>query len=150
MVTNCLSVKPVSASFLIPYLNMKVFSSLFWAFFSVSLARAAFLDDNFNLGSTQPAGDEARTVGRGGIKMMKHRKKQTHCQPFHTTFAQGTVSDLSGVAPFVSVSPPDSYTASGKGLEMFLRRPPGPIIRQGHVNNVVADGATINSTFLVQ
>ncbi|KAI0060249.1 concanavalin A-like lectin/glucanase [Artomyces pyxidatus] len=73
------------------------------------------------------------------------------CAPFSTTFSPGSVSPRSSDAstPFVAVSPEGSYRADGDGLQLYLQRPPGRVTTAGGVNDKVADGATINSTFVM-
>ena len=105
-----------------------------------SLSRAA-------LTSIRTAGSPRQLLGPS---IGSSTRPTQHCQPFYTTFLPGSVSQLSGVSPFVSVGPSSSYETSGHGLQMFLTKPRGNIVRQGHINNIVADGATINSTFLMQ
>lgn len=69
------------------------------------------------------------------------------CQPFHTTFSSSDAVSRSTGTPFIADSPEGSYAVTGQGLELYLDRPQGKITRKGGVNNVVADGATVNSTF---
>lgn len=71
------------------------------------------------------------------------------CQPFSTTFPSSSVSSEPGSAPFVGISPQDSYEATGNGLHMYLKKPQGTITRSGDTNNVLGEGATVNSTFLM-
>lgn len=67
------------------------------------------------------------------------------CQPFHSSFPPSSVS--SGNSPFVAVSPQGSYGITENGLELYLRKPQGPVKTHDGVNDKIADGATINSTF---
>lgn len=74
------------------------------------------------------------------------------CQPFTSTFPPSDVKSDSfttflSEAPFVAISPPGTYSTPGSGLQMFLKKPEGQLTTQGHVNSVVGQGATINSTF---
>lgn len=49
--------------------------------------------------------------------------------------------------PFVPVSPSGSYSAGDSGLELYMDKPKGRVKTKGGVNDVVAEGATVNSTF---
>ena len=69
-----------------------------------------------------------------------------NCQTLSINFAS-SVPAVGSSAPFAAISPKGSYEVSESGLELYLRRPQGRITTQDGVNNVVADGATINSTF---
>ncbi|EIN09399.1 glycoside hydrolase family 16 protein [Punctularia strigosozonata HHB-11173 SS5] len=68
------------------------------------------------------------------------------CTPFHTVFTSSEVS-ASDSAPFVAISPQGSFSAGEEGLRLFLDRPTGKISTTDGINDKVADGATINSTF---
>ncbi|PCH44069.1 glycoside hydrolase family 16 protein [Wolfiporia cocos MD-104 SS10] len=68
------------------------------------------------------------------------------CQPFQSNFASIDVSNTP-VTPFQAISPPDSYSVTANGLELFLTRPKGRITTKDGVNNKIAQGATVNSTF---
>lgn len=101
------------------------------------------------LGSTRAAAiDNSLDTGFHG----SHRwHARGGCQPMTSTFPPSDVSDnglttLLG-APFVSTGAPGSYSTDGNGLQMFLKKPEGPITQDGHTNSVVGTGATINSTF---
>ena len=76
----------------------------------------------------------------------------TVCHSIHTDFTSSSVARSSAgpTAPFVALSPPDSYRNTDQGLELYLRRPEGTVTRKGHTNDKIAEGATINSTFVVQ
>jgi hypothetical protein len=81
-----------------------------------------------------------------------HIIRSTSCQPFHSIFPVSSVSsrslsDHAPTSPFVAISPEGSYRTGNRGLELFLQRPAGRIISKGGVNEQVADGATVNSTF---
>ncbi|KAI0782663.1 glycosyl hydrolases family 16-domain-containing protein [Abortiporus biennis] len=79
---------------------------------------------------------------------------KTHeCQPFETTFSDPSdvshTDKVSSSTPFVAISPTGSYSiVEGSGLELYLDRPEGKIHRKDKVNDKVAEGATINSTFV--
>jgi hypothetical protein len=68
------------------------------------------------------------------------------CTPFATGFPAGSVSSESS-APFIGITPADSFSITEDGLSMFLKRPDGEIITTGGVNSQVGQGTTINSTF---
>ncbi|KAF7790187.1 hypothetical protein EIP86_001139 [Pleurotus ostreatoroseus] len=72
---------------------------------------------------------------------------RSQCTPFHSKFPASDVSSSENYAPFVVVSPPGSYSVDETGLQLYLKKPVGKITTKDGVNNVVADGATVNSTF---
>lgn len=81
-----------------------------------------------------------------------HIKRSSSCQSFSSTFSVSSVSSRSSsddapASPFVAISPEGSYRAGNDGLELFLQKPDGHITTRGGVNDKVANGATINSTF---
>ena len=53
----------------------------------------------------------------------------------------------SGNTDFVGITPERSYKMGPNGLELILEKPPGKITTKDGVNNKVAEGATVNSTF---
>lgn len=71
---------------------------------------------------------------------------RSQCQPFETTFAPGVVSASPGT-PFLALSPPDSYSTDAHNLQLYLTKPSGTVTTTDGVNNVVGEGATVNSTF---
>jgi len=76
------------------------------------------------------------------------RVQRSLCQPFHSSFPAGSVaSSLDSSSPFVSISPTGSYSLSDKGLELFMQKPHGTVTTKDGENNLVAEGATVNSTF---
>ena len=113
---------------------MQLLDALVLVLSCVSLARAAAIGDFLD----------------GGLAdlMSQNTSAKVACKPFVSTFPKSDVTQFS-FSPFIGISPPDSYEATGNGLRMFLKKPKEPVIRQGHVNNVVGEGATINSTFLL-
>ncbi|KAF9052257.1 glycoside hydrolase [Hymenopellis radicata] len=62
------------------------------------------------------------------------------CQSFTTTF-----SSLDGFTP---LSPPNSYSTTGRVLELYLRKPDGPVKMTDGTNDKLGQGATLNSTFV--
>lgn len=73
---------------------------------------------------------------------------QRECQPFQSTFESYEVTrNPYANAPFRAVSPGGSYNIGGEGLELYLEKPNRPVKTKNGVNDVVAEGATINSTF---
>ncbi|KII85912.1 glycoside hydrolase family 16 protein [Plicaturopsis crispa FD-325 SS-3] len=73
------------------------------------------------------------------------------CQPLHTTFPASAVyaynaNGAPAAGQFAAVSPEGSYQA-GNGLQLFLQKPAGVITKKNGVNDKIAAGATINSTF---
>ncbi|KAH9941497.1 concanavalin A-like lectin/glucanase domain-containing protein [Amylocystis lapponica] len=74
----------------------------------------------------------------------------SQCQPFQSTFSQADFSShflLAGDPSFVAISPASSYRIGPGGLQLFLEKPHGSVTTKDGVNDKIADGATINSTF---
>ncbi|EMD38766.1 glycoside hydrolase family 16 protein [Gelatoporia subvermispora B] len=72
----------------------------------------------------------------------------SECEELSTTFNSGNISSgLSSDTSFVAISPAGSYSTNSDGLQLFLTRPNGKITTKGSINDKVATGATINSTF---
>lgn len=73
------------------------------------------------------------------------------CQPMQMSFnpSDSSVSNFGShsFSPFVPLGPRDSYDITKSGLELYLDKPEGPIKTTGNVNDKVAEGATMNSTF---
>ena len=123
---------------LIFYIMFAFTSLLLASFFFFNSARAAAIDHSLD---TRFHHSSHRWHARNG------------CQPFTSTFPPSDVSGngltaLLG-APFVSIGAPGSYSTDGDGLQLFLKKPEGPITQDGHTNSVVGTGATISSTFTV-
>lgn len=74
------------------------------------------------------------------------RVRSNSCTPFHTTF-----SDLAS-SHFRPISDHESFEIASSGLHMFLDRPKGTVAKtnDGKTNDVLADGATMNSTYYMQ
>lgn len=75
---------------------------------------------------------------------------RSSCTPFKSTFGSGSVGSKgtsSSSEPFVAVSPDDSWALGSGGLELYMEKPKGDVKTEGGINDVVADGATVNSTF---
>lgn len=74
-----------------------------------------------------------------------------HCRPFSTTFPLSSVSNTYSNAhlssPFTAISPLGSYQTTHGGLELYLEKPEGEIGTKNGVNDKIAEGATVNSTF---
>ncbi|KAF8219128.1 hypothetical protein L208DRAFT_1427141 [Tricholoma matsutake] len=68
------------------------------------------------------------------------------CLPLSTTFSSSSVSS---VAPFVAITPRHSYQTTQAGLELYMERPQGAIKSKNGVNDKIAEGATVNSTFTI-
>lgn len=77
------------------------------------------------------------------------RRSSSRCKAFASDFASSDVS-RSQNTPFQAVSPEGSYSAGNEGLKLFLEKPQGKVYTKDGVNNVVAEGATVNSTFYIQ
>jgi hypothetical protein len=74
------------------------------------------------------------------------------CEPFSTNFSSSSVRPwhtTSGNEPFVALSPEKDYSVTENGLELLIRKPNGDVVEKNGVNDIVADGATINSTFTI-
>jgi hypothetical protein len=74
------------------------------------------------------------------------------CRPYHTTFSQPSEilhhgEQFSGFSSFVVTSEANSYKLGKDGLELYLEEPDCAVTTQGSVNDIIGDGATINSTF---
>ena len=70
----------------------------------------------------------------------------SQCESFESNFVPGDVSGSPG-APFLALSPSGSYSNVQHGLQLYLTKPPGKITTADGVNNIVGEGATVNSTF---
>jgi hypothetical protein len=84
-----------------------------------------------------------------------HRTASTFCEPFHSTFPVSSVSSPANInqeptSPFVATSPEGSYLTGNDGLVLFLQKPAGHITTKDGVNDKIAVGATVNSTFTFQ
>lgn len=81
----------------------------------------------------------------GDLRHLHSRGPTSQCEPFSISFQSSRVSEIDG--SFVAISPPGSYELDSEGLKLFLDRPHGKITTKGNVNDRIADGATVNSTF---
>ncbi|OCH84696.1 glycoside hydrolase [Obba rivulosa] len=75
-------------------------------------------------------------------------RSTSDCQELSSVFATGDISTTSDTS-FVAISPVGSYSTGPGGLELFLERPSGKITTKDGVNDKVATGATVNSTFTI-
>ncbi|KAI0628211.1 concanavalin A-like lectin/glucanase [Trametes polyzona] len=89
------------------------------------------------------ASGTAASHGMGAHMVLPRSAAQ--CEPFSMNFRGSRLSDFDKA--FVPLSPSGSYGLDSDGLHLFLDRPKGKITTKGNVNDKVADGATINSTF---
>ncbi|KAI0334623.1 concanavalin A-like lectin/glucanase [Cubamyces sp. BRFM 1775] len=78
---------------------------------------------------------------------LEARTTALQCTPLRISL--GSSDPAAFHTSFVAISPPGSYELASDGLELFLDRPRGQIATKGNVNNKVAEGATINSTFTI-
>lgn len=79
------------------------------------------------------------------------RRSSSQCTPFHSRFEQSDISNSHYAStPFVGVSPQGSYSVGSSGLELYLEKPNHPVKTKDGVNDIVSEGATVNSTFTVQ
>ncbi|EED80677.1 hypothetical protein POSPLDRAFT_95351 [Postia placenta Mad-698-R] len=76
-------------------------------------------------------------------------RSDSQCQPFQSNLGPSSVSS-DGSKDFVAISPSGSYSTSGSGLELYLKKPKGAITTKDGVNDKIGDGATINSTFTLR
>lgn len=81
-----------------------------------------------------------------GAASLVPRSTSQRCTPFRSTFASSDVSHGSNETPFTVISPKDSYRVDKEGLILYLEKPAGKIKTHGGVNNIVAEGATVNAT----
>ena len=88
------------------------------------------------------------TVNSVDAGITRARRSSAQCQPFQSTFASSDVSRSSS-SPFRGISPEGSYSVGDDGLQLYLQKPPGTVHTKDGVNDVVAEGATVNSTFYV-
>jgi hypothetical protein len=65
------------------------------------------------------------------------------CRPFHYDFTTATSLGSS----FVPATTDSKFDVNSNGLELFLTRPAGPVKTSGGINDILGQGATINSTF---
>lgn len=79
--------------------------------------------------------------------VVEPRRSSARCQPVEASFTSD--SDVSQ-SQFQAVSPPGSYATDDEGLKLYLEKPRGTVHTKDGVNDVVAEGATMNSTFYVQ
>lgn len=86
------------------------------------------------------------TLNSVDARVAHARGSSAQCQPFHTSFAPSDVS-TSPTSPFLAVSPDGSYSVTDKGLQLFMDKPGGTVHTKGGINDVVAEGSTVNSTF---
>ncbi|KAI0342971.1 concanavalin A-like lectin/glucanase [Trametopsis cervina] len=93
------------------------------------------------------AGLVSNTAG-ASIYEQQARRSSSQCEPFRSTFKTSDASQtLRKSDSFVAVSPEGSYNLGPGGLDLYLEKPDKPVHTKNGVNNIVAEGATINSTF---
>ncbi|OSD00131.1 glycoside hydrolase family 16 protein [Trametes coccinea BRFM310] len=83
--------------------------------------------------------------GSLGLKEHYARSVASDCVPLSITLDSSHATDF--YRSFVPVSPAGSYQLASDGLQLFLDRPQGKIVTKQNVNDKVAEGATLNSTF---
>jgi hypothetical protein len=77
------------------------------------------------------------------------------CHPLYVSFTKPSPpnSRLDYLSHFVTLGDQKSVTSSSRGLELHLIRPAGKINRltefESDINDRVAEGATVNSTFII-
>ncbi|KAI8974592.1 concanavalin A-like lectin/glucanase [Trametes punicea] len=89
----------------------------------------------------------SRTRASSRLELRQHwsRTKASRCTPFSVSLDSSKAADFH--RSFTAISPPGSYELDSDGLHLFLDRPHGQVVTHGNVNDKVAEGATINSTF---
>ncbi len=78
-------------------------------------------------------------------RQLQSRSSISQCTPLSISFDSARAADVD--RSFVAISPPGSYELDSDGLQLFLDKPHGSVTTKGNVNNKLAEGATINSTF---
>ena len=68
---------------------------------------------------------------------------ESDCQPRTIDF---TSLEVLG-SDFVAVTSEHTYALTGDGLELYLLRPEQPVKTSNGINDVLGEGATVNSTF---
>ena len=86
-----------------------------------------------------------------GLTMVRAASLATRsrCEPFQSRFTASDVSHSRFDSSFIPLSPANSYQVSDGGLVLFMDKPPGHVKTKDGANNVVAEGATVNSTFTI-
>jgi hypothetical protein len=69
------------------------------------------------------------------------------CTSFNTTFVSDSVGKVDGGSSFIAATHRDTYSIDHMGLNLYLERPKSPVNTKNGINNLLSDGATINSTF---
>ncbi|KAI0666878.1 concanavalin A-like lectin/glucanase [Trametes maxima] len=79
------------------------------------------------------------------LRQHSARAETSQCKQFYISLGTAQAADFDRL--FTPISPQGSYERDSDGLKLFLDRPQGKIATKGNVNDKVAEGATINSTF---
>ncbi|KAI0365172.1 concanavalin A-like lectin/glucanase [Pilatotrama ljubarskyi] len=96
--------------------------------------------------TSTPDGPPRSLYSRNSSGLRPHpRASDSRCEPLQISLSTSQTAQFNRL--FVPISPPDSYELDSDGLNLFLDRPNGRIATKGMVNDKVAEGATINSTF---
>ncbi|KAI0644293.1 concanavalin A-like lectin/glucanase [Trametes meyenii] len=108
---------------------------------------AAFCLAICGLAGVQLAGSLTTSGSHPDDRLWQHstRADASQCKQFYISLGAAQVADFDRL--FIPISPPGSYERDSNGLKLFLDRPQGKITTKGSVNDKVAEGATINSTF---
>lgn len=80
------------------------------------------------------------------------RRSSSDCTPSQTRFSSPvdvSSSSLFYTPRFVAVSHSNSYAVDRDGLQLYMERPKSGVRTKDGINNVVAEGATVNSTFAI-
>lgn len=80
------------------------------------------------------------------------RRSSSDCTPSQTRFsspADVSTSSLFYSPRFVAVSHSSSFAVDHDGLQLYMDKPKSEVKTKGGINNIVAEGATVNSTFVL-
>ncbi|KAJ8482587.1 hypothetical protein ONZ45_g14899 [Pleurotus djamor] len=76
-----------------------------------------------------------------------HHARNAGCQPMRTTFSSASDISEGGNTPFIMKTDSDSYALTSEGLELYLRKPDGPVTATKGVNDKLGLNSAVNSTF---
>ncbi|KAJ4470461.1 concanavalin A-like lectin/glucanase [Lentinula aciculospora] len=126
---------------------------LFLSFSFFSYSPHAHPTDSINPSSIHIANHSELENSRAFSRQQLKRSSPRQCQPFYTTFSDpSAVADRdsdSSNAPFIALSPPETYAFTSNGLEMYLHKPKGELHSANGMNDNLGEASTINSTFWI-
>ncbi|KAF7370643.1 Glycoside hydrolase family 16 protein [Mycena sanguinolenta] len=79
---------------------------------------------------------------------LKHTTRETCQRLDRITFDDSDSASRAFYSNFIPISPDNSYALTSNGLELYLYKPEGRVTTSDGVNDQLANGATINSTFI--